>query len=260
MDLPTELRLMIAEYALTSDEPLHWIWLEHGPIEDHGRCHGTFEGLERLTSLSRVSRQLHNETARLVWKSNNFLFDETKFGGVWSEEPYHAFDTDVNALSYVHEFFLRVAGSDIAGLLRSITLTLSFYDYQHDFKSIQKLAEVTPNARLKICHRNLELVHTGHLSSERVEALIHDYMSTLRDIQAALASYSTTAERKWKVYPMGGHRDLLRKHLQGADLAKALAWEANGLWGHAALWAKRIDMFSSRIIAQQASRQSVYLL
>jgi len=220
---------MIAEYTLTSDEPLHWIWLEHGPIEGPGRCCGTFEGLGELTSLCRVSQQIHNETARLVFKLNKFEFDEVMFGDAWSHGPYRAFVHDSDALSHVYRFFLRVAGPDTTRFLKSITFKLSFSYYSNDFEAIQKLAEATPNACLKIWHRYWDLVRLDEFLPEWSEDIADEYMATTQHLQSSLASYSLVVERKWRVYPMGGHRDHLRKHLQGADLAKALAWEANGL-------------------------------
>lgn len=75
MDLATELRLMIVEYALTDEKDLKWKWTKY---RIRARA-GTFKGtttLANLTAISRVSHQLYNETKNLVWKLNTFCFLE----------------------------------------------------------------------------------------------------------------------------------------------------------------------------------------
>ncbi|KAH7065684.1 hypothetical protein BKA63DRAFT_370033, partial [Paraphoma chrysanthemicola] len=72
MDLPTELRLYIAEYVLCADEPLQWKWLASGV--KGGFKSGTFRGLYSLATFTRASRQIDSETAGLLWRLNTFRF------------------------------------------------------------------------------------------------------------------------------------------------------------------------------------------
>lgn len=73
MDLPTELRIMIAEYVTTSDHPLTWKWLSY--VEGCPRV-GTFDGFKELDVLGRVSPQLRAETTIMVRNNNTFGIQE----------------------------------------------------------------------------------------------------------------------------------------------------------------------------------------
>jgi hypothetical protein len=70
MDLPLELRNIVARFALTNNEPLMFKWLLYTPAKKIG----TLEGLDQLTTLTRVSKSLRRETTNLVWRLNGFYF------------------------------------------------------------------------------------------------------------------------------------------------------------------------------------------
>lgn len=76
MDLPPELRIEIAKYAMSGDEPLKWTYTTY----NYYRKVGTFKCLDQLTSLRRVSKQLYQETSGLAWKCNEYEFDGHNFG------------------------------------------------------------------------------------------------------------------------------------------------------------------------------------
>ncbi|KAF2634516.1 hypothetical protein P280DRAFT_554524 [Massarina eburnea CBS 473.64] len=69
MDLPVELRLMIAEYAATEEKGIFWKWTE----QSNTRAVGTFVCRKGDTeyppnALSRVSRQLYDEVNGMTLK------------------------------------------------------------------------------------------------------------------------------------------------------------------------------------------------
>lgn len=66
MDLPLELRNIVARYAHAADEPLDFKWLLYTPTKKIG----TMDGLDQLTALTRVSKTLREETLDLVWRLN----------------------------------------------------------------------------------------------------------------------------------------------------------------------------------------------
>ena len=66
MDLPVELRNIVARYAHAADEPLDFKWLLYTPTKKIG----TMDGLDQLTALTRVSKTLREETLDLVWRLN----------------------------------------------------------------------------------------------------------------------------------------------------------------------------------------------
>jgi hypothetical protein len=53
------------------------MWKSYEAISN--RKIGSFKGLEELTALNRVSRQLRTELAGIVWGVNEFCFDEQEF-------------------------------------------------------------------------------------------------------------------------------------------------------------------------------------
>jgi hypothetical protein len=78
MDLPVELRLEIAEYAMTADFLFYWRWKRRALAGSFDLDHD-FRGrrvVKYLNALSLVSRQLHIETKGIVWKMNTFSFDQ----------------------------------------------------------------------------------------------------------------------------------------------------------------------------------------
>lgn len=69
MDLPIEIRLMIAIHALRSDNPL---WFQVDSTSSVRK--GTFQGLEECTGLVRTCKQFHAELSSLVWFVPTFGF------------------------------------------------------------------------------------------------------------------------------------------------------------------------------------------
>jgi hypothetical protein len=74
MDLPTELRLMIAEYVLTEEKGLWWIWTVFSPTRKVGGF--TTYSSHKLYSnnLAQVSRQLHDECHDVLLSCNTLVF------------------------------------------------------------------------------------------------------------------------------------------------------------------------------------------
>ncbi|KAF2027184.1 hypothetical protein EK21DRAFT_115077 [Setomelanomma holmii] len=83
MDLPVELRLLVAEYVLQNHETLLWFW---GRSVRTGVYKGTFKKLDTLTAITRVSRQLYAETKNLVRNLNTFEFCEWMLGAIYEYE------------------------------------------------------------------------------------------------------------------------------------------------------------------------------
>lgn len=229
MDLSTELRLMIAEYALTSQEPLHWIWLAHGPRVDPGRCQGTFSGLEGLTSLCRTSRQLYIETKSIFWKLNDFLLDESEFGECWTAEPLD-FRLDIDSLCHTYGFFVRTAGVENVNFLRCVILIVGDALSNATIEGVEYIAQLTPNARVEVRDNSWNLEHLNQAGTIEPTVDIDEYMSTGRELQDLAGLYDpVTSMRNWKVFPTGDNRYVLQKYLEGEELVTALAWEVDGI-------------------------------
>lgn len=74
--LPAELRIWIAQYGMTGDRPLKWMYTTCMP----NRRVGTFKHLEQLTALRWVLKLLYEETSGLAGKRNEFELDVQDFG------------------------------------------------------------------------------------------------------------------------------------------------------------------------------------
>ncbi len=72
MDLPVEIRLMIARYAVKADKDMNFHWLYYCPTKRRA----TFEDLERLTALTRTCEQIRTEISSMAWETNTFHFHE----------------------------------------------------------------------------------------------------------------------------------------------------------------------------------------
>jgi hypothetical protein len=235
MDLPTELRVMIAEYALTSEERLRWQWLQHEPKpwSGSGLRRGTFAGLESLTSLCRVSQQLHEETSNIVWKSNDFTFKENNLGKICDDK--NNFGLYMRAsLRYAHGFFLRVAGPTFISRLRYITLGLYLGrtrsgNFAKGLHAASELANLTPSA-------TGSFHNSGWTQKDEATSTNNDlfnfyvYRQIGEEHSAALLDLRLPREsRNWSVYPSLAERGAFPDILEKSELAKVLEWEANGL-------------------------------
>jgi hypothetical protein len=235
MDLPTELRVMIAEYALTSEERLCWEWLNHEskPASGSGMCRGTFAGLEQLTYLCRVSRQLYKETSTIVWKNNNFAFEENNLGIICDDKDNFGL-TPRASLRHAHGFFLRVAGPAFTSRLRYITLGLYLGRTRggsllKGLHAASKLANLTAGATVSI-HNSC---WTQKDPKTSINNDLHDFI-TYRAIgnehsAALLDLYPARKSRNWIVYPALAERGAFPDILGKSELAKALEWKTNGL-------------------------------
>ncbi|KAJ8110387.1 hypothetical protein OPT61_g6756 [Boeremia exigua] len=74
LDLPTEIRIMVARYVLKGegDEHLSFRWL----IYSSDSRKATFTGLESLTALTRTCKQAHDELSSIVWDINTFNLNQ----------------------------------------------------------------------------------------------------------------------------------------------------------------------------------------
>lgn len=108
-------------------------------------------GLENLTSLCRVSKQLHNETSSIVWKTNDFLFQEDSVG-------LSLFGHFRDGATYAYSFFFRRAGRNISQNVRKITLetfaTSKFRVATSLLDNILAVVKLPPGVQLRI-HNNI---------------------------------------------------------------------------------------------------------
>lgn len=234
MDLPVELRLSIAEYALTADGLLRWTWLSQS---EDGKLSGTFDGLEELTSLSRVSRQLRAETLTLVWKINTLIFEDPRYHLYPDEDITSPFENGLAAISKAVDLVVCHEQQDCANNVREAIFKLAasdefdFVDYS-TVSSLAELAEYFHNARIEIRDDVWDIYITNTLKTSRRQREIDRFMSRGHNIQTMLSTCGLDSPwRSWRIMPnlRGDGEERLRRHLSTPELERVLDWITNGL-------------------------------
>jgi hypothetical protein len=218
MNLPTELRLQIAEYVLVGSskrmgEQLEWKWTRY----DHDIIAGTFVNLDAITPFRLVSRQIYEETCGLVWKVNSLFFDvgrnERHFCKVHGIDKHWDGNIELMALTEAHQFFLRHIGTKSITLLRSIAVTVDFlYNDDHLDNLIQQLvamAKSTPAAQVIVCSKQWVdnylqdcVTYPKRSKEEHSNNQAKEYLSEGRRYQKLLSrlGYDNRADRNWRIF------------------------------------------------------------
>ncbi|KAH7066546.1 hypothetical protein FB567DRAFT_599697 [Paraphoma chrysanthemicola] len=213
MDLPVELRVAIAEYAMAAGHSLGLRRLS--PPGSWGKRGRKVDGIDELTALSRSSRQLYAETSQLVWKVNTFrVYDGSISDRRWTEQ---------------HTLLLRNIPVEGFGNLRSIDLMIRFsreVEYQHDlFKKITELARKTPAARLAVYDKNWVLQHRLSIFKSRYYRRGHQLKAFLGQSEFDIT------KRNWRLYPYQGELtfEIIKTMVNAADLEMVWSWQHDGL-------------------------------
>jgi hypothetical protein len=231
MNLPTELRIMIAEYALSYDKGLEWIWKKEQGGSRTGRLRiadksmdpeGRYFPQDYAFNPLCLSRQLRTETAWLCFKVNEITFD----GGLGDDGD----NDDWND------------GTGFQSAVDDLTLFLSR----------------TTNANLRVCSIKLEALGINATDIERLARLLQDkrrlklqvvdYYGILGDpnhfgaqnflywgirIRFFLDHLTIVGiQRSWRVFlaKVSPKRlDVLRTNMSHVDYQVALDWMHNGI-------------------------------
>jgi hypothetical protein len=232
MDLPIELRVHIAEYALTSEEPLYWYWTYFGSGEEVGR----FNGLMRLTALCRVSKQLHAELWPVVWKVNTFSFEEDNFGMsylrhiIHSQVPHGPFGPRIVNVSDAYDFFLRKTPDQRLGFYHSISIVISWsgdsFDRQDFFYYLEAFTHESLTAHVKLQPDNW-------ISPTPSATSVSAFMHLGRKIEAEVSDRVnyTDKPRYWRVFPSSTENVHVRLQdfLSEAELQQVQDWSTKGI-------------------------------
>ena len=236
MDLPTELRLQIAEYTLTFAEPLYWAWTS---FWDDKRS-GTFEGLEELTALVRVSHQLRAETLPVVWRNNRFGFGENRFGEVYYSGPWFRRIqlSTIYLVDEAYEYFLATAPTSLCNLLRFVVFDVHMNASQatKHLRMITPLALRLPNARFDVRNTAWSIRRLDDISADsrlvQYNVEVSSYFRYGRHFHALLSGPEfEERNRNWRIFPALDERDCghLRQRLSGTELQTAMHWATNGI-------------------------------
>jgi hypothetical protein len=225
MDLPTELRLCIAEYALISSlgHELFWHWSVNAYACER-KVVGCLLNLDAITPLRLVSRQIYKETEGLVWKVNTFYFDEDDLG----LSHWERFGSPRGAVEQAFKYFVRNVGSKATSHIRSLVFKVCVQDWGLWLKTfldwLTELIEPFPAAQVQIHDFLWQIYQDGFWEAG------HKYKDEL-----AKAGYGDKNARNWRIFPIDlngegeGIPDKLAAVLDEAQLAEVMDWLKNGI-------------------------------
>lgn len=238
MDLPLELRLRIAEYALAKNQPLGFYWLAY----QEDKKIGTLKDLDKLNSLSRVSRQLYSEVSNIVLKVNEFEFAEHAFGSEYhdatseddhdDERLFRAFNT-CKAI----DVFLRHVPASCRKHMGMIIFNSAIPFREHAqtecFRLLAKL-----DGQYPLAHVKAEIYDWSVSTWKRKGKWMIDswdrraFMNAGRQYQATLSAPEfATHNRRWRMFPTrhGMYKGPLEDLLDGEDKQMVQRWFTNGI-------------------------------
>lgn len=196
MDLPTEIRVMIAKYALKYENGLIWRWMEQPDGRRIGRfcdprvidaCKGDFgHPVDKLC----LSRQLYQETAQMWFTINVLCFD-----GNHSHLSNYQWTPTIKLALSDWTFFLS-HGSAINAI------KLDFTIYGHSVEKypteLLKLSALTMSS----LHINLRLIDFGWHVGQRTRRGVLDFMKHgTTNLTSSRLDELVGAERRWRVFP-----------------------------------------------------------
>lgn len=226
IDLPVELRNIVARYALTADKPLRFVWLQYTTTKKIG----TLNGLDQLTALNRVSKSLRRETMDLVWRLNDFYFSESVashhhidpslrrgFGIEVIEKAIRVFFHRMSTTS-LPRIPIQLGCSTVNGNIRYLT---EIEDLVTSYSTVEPRAEwkVFDSSWTLYCVESVfATAYTTFVEQEKI-------------IRLALASLDATIQsRRWRVFPKTyGKPEEAIRHMVAAGLSDAQAWFEDGL-------------------------------
>ena len=226
MDLPVELRNIVARYALTADEPLEFKWLLYTPTKKIG----TFEKLDQLTALNRVSKSLRRETMDLVWRLNDVSFKYNLAMGSHIDPSfwrYHEIGAIKEAMGVVFHNLspISLPPISIQLLCRTLGGEPQLLTAIEDLVTSYSLPE--PKAVWKV----FDISWTFSCSQAGFPTTYAIFAEQAKTLRQALARFDATTQlRRWRLFPVTnpGPEEALR-HLVAAGLPDAQVWIQDGL-------------------------------
>jgi hypothetical protein len=215
MDLPVELRIKIAKYALTSEHSLPFRWVQNSASD----WVGTFYGLDKLTAFTRVSTQAYGEFKDLVWVVNEFMFDPAYLLRLETLEGNWVFD-DLKLIGEAFTLFSRnVRYTNRFPVTVHLTVTChegtgrTLRNLQSIDQTVSHLIKQAPQVRCKI-YDAAWTVRTFGLQRDRYA--VDEFDTVGKCLVACLAQLDASGTvRKWKLHP-----ELLEYELE--DVRQAL--------------------------------------
>ncbi|KAJ4383660.1 hypothetical protein N0V86_001715 [Didymella sp. IMI 355093] len=218
MDLPTEIRLMVARYVMKSHISLEFRWLEDLPIK---RC-GAFQGLDSLTALARTSRQNNVELSNVIWSINTFSFpyfitrglEVSSLRGLpWMEQ-----------LKKTFEFLLLKTP-----FKQAPSIEIDFAVNVETVTAVSKITNLIPTAHFKVFDINWQ--YTGkwdHIDPSEIERFCERWKRLTKELAKDDVGCRL---RNWRLHPLFyvQSTEEAKKKLLAAGVTEAEKWIDEGL-------------------------------
>lgn len=223
MDLPTELRLHVARYALAARSHRSPTWKWKKVFAPAGSRVGNFAKLEGVMALTLVSRQLHAELSPLLREANTFEFDQ--------------FVTDAVDVASVWDAFSLFARSTPYQQLSKMNIQFGIFDgisgeYEaHSTSALEMLRQIAqqfPATRIKIIDNRWHLNEV--LIKNRNRLVVFIEQKGLIDRNLVLHDLGES-KRTWRIFPEIDHLDLgvIQEALRYEGLEIACDWIEKGI-------------------------------
>jgi hypothetical protein len=248
MELPAELRVMIARYALYVPGGLSWLWTNYrkGP-RVATLVKGSYKkGLERVTGLSRTCRAVHEET-----KGIKFSFYRSHVGNIPGRcyDPTHRSDDELRAFAEALAFLRTFVPQEMRPDLAHVELTLWEVDVIEDYiRQFKSIVEDHGQQRITFVIRAWKLLQLDDLDLKKLAELEEEgepYVPEEEQMQQRIQSYMETGQRvkeivkrvgsedkTWRIFPQSIHygvsEDIL-EYLTGKQHAVMSDWQQNGI-------------------------------
>ena len=224
MDLPTELRLHIAGYALVSQKPLTWYWSEYTETNKSG----SFRHFKQTTALTRVCRQVRAETVGIVWKVNELHFQSQHFGpAYWELTGASSVRLALVSSTIALLLFFQRVGPSVYTKLPSVIFGLWTSPVHFDIESfnvLDSVAKLLPPGSLKLQYCGWGVFN---VKEDTVAEFIDLFVATGRELRLAFETIGLElAGRNWRVVSAMRESDkkMFRDNMTPEMHREALEW------------------------------------
>ncbi|KAF2655663.1 hypothetical protein K491DRAFT_414336 [Lophiostoma macrostomum CBS 122681] len=229
MDLPPEIRLMIAEYALSHPDELCWYWTtpkSDGPKMPAGGFHYDRSGISLNNPLASVCKQLQDETKDIVFKVNSLLFHP------WRMNVRRG---DRLSLRHIVAAFRYFVENSTPGVLAcchtiSISLILGWLDDEPNLlNEWSALVQMVPNIEIRCLPVGWDLTDNYF---QGYEEIIMEFMGRGQGLEQRLRDLRYQSfGRALRFYPACPVAQIKKysQYLSHADVQIAYGWFEHGI-------------------------------
>ncbi|KAF2634517.1 hypothetical protein P280DRAFT_238840 [Massarina eburnea CBS 473.64] len=241
MELPAEVRLIIAEHALYYEDGLEWRWKSYSKERKVGTFYEDSESTSmtaNLNPLALVCKKLHHETKNIVFKVNVLGFSSIAMDvGIPDNELYDdSIENDFENPMEAWDHFREHADDLTLAAVRQVKISCCILWPEHPCSDpvMQRRLSQLEIAAVGTPHAHFVLDPSWELypaEKEDTEDVAH-FLEEGDLIEASVWKHSLTNKRTWRVrvsYTSEKHVARVREYVPESRQEKALSWLENGI-------------------------------